>query len=46
MSGRESELLMKEAAEILDVPVADVPKVIKNLLDESNRLDALIAQLE
>jgi len=43
---RKSEALLKEAAEILDVPVADVPKVVQNLLDESNKLDALITQLE
>ncbi|MFC2175245.1 hypothetical protein ACFLQ2_05300 [archaeon] len=43
---RKSEALLKEAAEILDVPVNDVPKVVKNLLDESNELDALITQLE
>ena len=43
---RESEALLKEAAKILDVPVKAVPKVVKNLLDESNELDALITQLE
>ncbi|MCK4327980.1 MAG: hypothetical protein KAW41_05975 [Candidatus Diapherotrites archaeon] len=43
---RESEALLKQVAEILGVPVSDVPKVVRNLLDESNKLDALITQLE
>ena len=42
---RESELLLKQVAKELDVPVADVPKVVKNLLKDIAGFDALIEQL-
>ncbi len=43
---RKSEDLLKQAAGVLDVPIHDVPSVVKNLLNEVNELDALITQLK
>jgi len=42
---KESEALLKRTAEILGVPVNDVPKAVKNILNEVNELDTQIKQL-
>lgn len=39
---KESEMLLKECSRILDVPVHDVPKVVKNLLSQRNEFEAKI----
>ena len=42
----DGETIMKQAAKALDVPVGDVPNVIKNLLNEIGAINATITQLK
>ncbi len=42
---QENEQLLKEASALLGVPAADVPKAIRNLLDEMSMMDVEISQL-
>ena len=41
---RESEIILKRLAKELDVPVTDVPKIVKNLLNDVAELDKQLTQ--
>ncbi len=43
---RESERLLRKAAQELNVPVKTVPAAVKNLMDDINSLEARIKAME